>query len=367
MSEGRSRGREVAFGIVAVVAGLLLVEGVSSVALFVRESLAEGRILATEESHARFDDELGWVNRPDVHVPDQYGPGVSLTTNARGFRGRDEIDAEVPAGRVRVVCSGDSFTLGYGVADEDTWPAQLGRLDGRIETANLGQGGYGLDQAYLWYLRDGPTIEHQIHVVAFITDDFTRMLRTVSTGYAKPKLGLRDGELEVVNTPLRESSRARILWAQNAHLLTKLRTVALLQRVLGRGGAAPEDVPSTETLGPLVLRLFEDLAERHAADGRALLCVHLPTARDFGGSRGTDEWRTFLAGELGARGIALLDLVAPFRALPYEEASGLFQGSDGTCDLKNAGHYSARGNRFAAEGIYGALAADSTASPLAAR
>ena len=65
------------------------------------------------------------------------------------------------------ISSGDSFTLGYGVNNEETWPTAFSKLDERFETINMGQGGYGVDQSYLWYKRDGLEFDHQIHLFAF--------------------------------------------------------------------------------------------------------------------------------------------------------------------------------------------------------
>jgi lysophospholipase L1-like esterase len=80
-------------------------------------------------------------------------PGATLTyrINQLGFRGR-ETSWEKPAGHVRVVGLGDSFTFGAGVRVGDTFLAVLEerlRSDGGphpIEVLNLGVG--GVDTAY---------------------------------------------------------------------------------------------------------------------------------------------------------------------------------------------------------------------------
>jgi lysophospholipase L1-like esterase len=346
-----SRGREIAYAFVASILGLILLEGLASVMIFLGKGLAGGEILPAEHEHTRFDAELGWVHEPNVDLPNLYGPGVALRTNSRGFRGRREVSDRVGEARVRVVCSGDSFTLGYGVSDDEAWPAVLERLSPIFETVNMGQGGYGLDQAYLWYLRDGLGLEHDVHVVAFITDDFTRMMRTRSSGVEKPRLVLNDAdELVTTNVPLRKISPVSVMWAQNAHLLHNLRFVELTAAILGRQPRV-EPVPAPERLGPVVVRLFEDLANRSAGQRRLLLAAYLPTASDYRGDPDTDRWRTFLAEALGDRGIEFLDLVAPFRSLPYDEAAELFLRSQKSGDLADGGHYSPEGNRFAAAGI----------------
>src|SRR5262249_57725400 len=97
----------------------------------------------------QYDPDLGWVTAPQKDLPDLDGPGMSVRTNAQGFRNTHAISLAVPAGKVRLLCSGDSFTFGYSVGNEHTWCQRLEALDPRFETVNLGVNGYGVDQAYL--------------------------------------------------------------------------------------------------------------------------------------------------------------------------------------------------------------------------
>jgi hypothetical protein len=64
-------------------------------------------------------------------------------------QGRKLVPSEPDAGRV-VHVFGDSFTFGYGVANEDTWPNLLSaRLGDEIAVLNYGVIGYSLEQMYL--------------------------------------------------------------------------------------------------------------------------------------------------------------------------------------------------------------------------
>ena len=47
---------------------------------------------------------------------------VSIRVNSRGCREREELCEPKPPGQIRVVCLGDSFTIGWGVREEHTWP-----------------------------------------------------------------------------------------------------------------------------------------------------------------------------------------------------------------------------------------------------
>ena len=128
----------------ACVIALALVEGVSSLFLLVRDLATGASEPLAEHRHSRYDADLGWVNVPGLKLPDFYGPGRSLSINDQGFRGTRNVAARTPTGTHRVVCSGDSFTLGYGVGDEETWCALLVNDDAELEAVNMGQGGYGV-------------------------------------------------------------------------------------------------------------------------------------------------------------------------------------------------------------------------------
>jgi hypothetical protein len=131
-----------------------------------------------------------------------YGPRAYLRTNAQRFRNNADVARAVPSGRLRIICSGDSFTLGYGVSNDDAWCNRLAVLDHRIDAINMGQGGYGIDQAYLKYTRDASSIDHDVQILAFITEDFGRMRSATFLGYPKPVLVLDHGALAVRNVPV---------------------------------------------------------------------------------------------------------------------------------------------------------------------
>ena len=188
------------FNLLFVAVAFFLIEGLASAILLLQTVAATPPI--AERSHTQYDAELGWVNLPDVYIEDMYGPQLYLKTNGQRFRNDRDFPATVSDQQLRVVCSGDSFTLGYGVDNRQPWCQQLSQLDSRLETVNMGQGGYGLDQAYLWYKRDGAQLGPDLHLFAFITVDFERMQQDNFLGYGKPVLTIRDNELAVENVPV---------------------------------------------------------------------------------------------------------------------------------------------------------------------
>ena len=127
----------------ATLVVLAILEGLASFWLSFRD---RPRVLwATGRKRSSYDADLGWINRPNTYIPDMYGPGRYLKINSQGFRNDHEFAPVVAKGRLRVVCSGDSFAFGEGVANDKTWCEVLGQLDPRLEPLNLGQTGYGID------------------------------------------------------------------------------------------------------------------------------------------------------------------------------------------------------------------------------
>jgi hypothetical protein len=79
------------------------------------------------------DPVLIFVNKPGgrrtlTYIRHPEGGSFTVThgINALGLRG-PETTAAKPAGVKRIACLGDSFTFGYGVNDDETWPAALQR------------------------------------------------------------------------------------------------------------------------------------------------------------------------------------------------------------------------------------------------
>lgn len=346
--EAGAFGRRAAFAVLlaAAVGAFLILEGLASCLLIVDRLALRAEPVVAERTHCRYDETIGWVQLPKLDLENQYGPGVFLHTNARGFRGSAEVDADVPAGRTRIVCSGDSFTLGYGVNDDQAWCRILAALDPRRETVNMGQGGYGVDQAYLWYLRDGEPLAHQGHVFAVDSVSFERMRYATFLGYGRPVLRLVDGTLAVTNAPIPRRGYAVPWLTQNAKIFAELRSVELLTKMLGRfarsdAGRSSDDVRETSA------RIIADLRAVNERKGSHLVLVFLPVPTDY--DRGESEpWRRWLRREAADREIPYVDLVEELRKLPEDEWDRLFDTA--------TGHYSVEGNRRVARLIDAELA-----------
>ena len=151
-----------------------------------------------------YDPLLGWTSPASTKWPDLYGPGNSCTYNARGFRAAEEHSGEVPPGRFRLLCLGDSFMDGLGLDDSETIPAQIEQLDSRVQAVNMAKISYGLGQAVLRYERDGQGLDADAVLLGVIDDDLNRARWDYFSGYwPKPRFRVTpDGAVELSGTPV---------------------------------------------------------------------------------------------------------------------------------------------------------------------
>lgn len=92
-------------------------------------------------------DAFTTINRKPFHV------------NSKGTRG-PEFTEEKPPNTIRIITLGDSTTFGWGLADDETWPAKLEEYlqkevgaDKEIEVINAGVNSWSYAQMYV-YFRD---------------------------------------------------------------------------------------------------------------------------------------------------------------------------------------------------------------------
>ena len=305
-----------------------------------------------ERLHTEYDPLLGWINKPNVFIDHMYGPNVSLKTNSQRFRNQADFTTKVPKGRIRAICSGDSFTLGFGVDNDHTWCGLLETIDPRFQTVNMGQGGYGIDQAYLWYKRNGTQLHHNVQVFAFITPDFARMRFKIFLGMPKPILRLRNREISVENIPVTRLSFHRAL--------KYLRLVNLVRLASEIGAfSLPRTMDKSEIdfdeLKELVGAVFDSLKELNETKNSKLLLVHLPSQSEYLGTR-SNRFQEFVRHVAEKRGILYLNLVKELRQNPPSKVRKMFfqKNIKGSYGLK--GHLTVAGNTFVAKKIYEVLA-----------
>jgi hypothetical protein len=295
------------------------------------------RVLAGQEPYYPFDPELGWTVRPNGRLP-------LYRANSQGIRADVDYAPEPPPGVLRIAAFGDSFVHGTEVANPDTWPALLAALRPDLEVLNFGVGGYGIDQAWLRWRRDGRPFSPQIVLIGFMTEDVHRSVNRFRPFQAprhlepraKPRFALREGRLVLLPNPLPDLDAYRELLAREAEVIPRIgegdafyealwrpAPLAALpsSRVLrfARGALSPTRTFVGGRLNPrseafeVTARVIEAFHDEALAEGSLPLVVLLPTRTDFERRReGRPDARGPLRERLEGRGIATLDALACF-------------------------------------------------------
>jgi hypothetical protein len=344
--KSRRTGVRVLIAVLATVVLLVTLEGLASLALVGKEFLA-AQAPVYSRPHTTYDTLLGWVNRPNASNPNEYGPGIGITTNAFGLRGSRTPDVRDTT-KTRIACSGDSFTLGYGVSNEHTWCALLESELPGIETLNMGQAAYGADQAYLWYRRDGDRVRHQVHIFAMISIELERATTSSNAGRYKPMLVLDGTHLRTTNVPVPAQSKTALNRAYGLRALDELRLTQTLRKFSAFDGTKRE-TDAVEQRWPVFEAMFDDLLAFDRQRKVDLVLAYLPVRADASPGP-SDARRAKLAAYARARGVPFLDFTPELRAMSADSLDRLYI----TRVAPNVapgipGHYSNLGNAWAAK------------------
>ncbi|MEO7996058.1 MAG: hypothetical protein ABI852_01370 [Gemmatimonadaceae bacterium] len=346
MAAGKSRALRIIGVLLALVVAGLTVEGASSFALMARDL----RSIQPAENfrQAQYDSLLGWVGLPNLHNANNYGPNLVLTTNAEGMRIHSGDNATLAPGERRVICSGDSFTFGSGVADNETFCSYFEKQFPGVRSLNMSQRGYGIDQAYLWYRRDAVRYPHQVHLFAFIWNDFERMALTEFFGYAKPILKLESGKIVAHNVPVPAwTGSSQDVQVQS--VLGRSRLMQLVQRRVGVSDSAKMARVDAQ-VWDVAAAVFTDLQKLNQERHSQLVLVYLPTMLDY--EKGAyDSRRERLANFSQQSGIPLVDLTTDLRKVAPDSLRWMFITANGVPVNGSSGHFTARGHEWAAERI----------------
>lgn len=165
-----------------------------------------------KKPYNQYDPELGWSVRPNSQS--ENGMYVSNAAGIRVAQGGQEITPEAPPGIFRIAILGDSFTHGDDVPFEVTWGAilenYLNRNGIKAEVLNLGGQGYGIDQAFLRWKKNGKPLKPHLVLFGFQHSNIKRNMNIIrmfyspDTGiiFSKPRFILVPGNnLSLLNTP----------------------------------------------------------------------------------------------------------------------------------------------------------------------
>ncbi|MCH7959168.1 MAG: SGNH/GDSL hydrolase family protein [Candidatus Hydrogenedentes bacterium] len=149
--------------LVALGATILALLGAEFVARAVLSTpVSPGPLVPDPELLFRLVPDSDWT----WSMPQSDGPPrvVPFHVSSQGLR--DRTYGDKTEGTFRILCIGDSFTMGHGLEDEkDTYPKQLEALlnarskFGRVEAINAGVIAWGVWQSGAWLQREGLAFE----------------------------------------------------------------------------------------------------------------------------------------------------------------------------------------------------------------
>jgi hypothetical protein len=338
----------------------LLLEGLCSSLIVAYQLWSPHQHRTLSGPSVQYDERLGWVSVPNFHESNYYAPGIYLRTNSQGFRSDEEFTQKVPDGKFRIICSGDSQTYGDGVANNHTWCQDLESIDPRIQSINMAETGYGADQMYLWYKREGARLEHSAHVFAVVTDDFRRMPFSVLGGYGKPVLKLQSDQLVTDNIPVPRRSTFLHWLALKPHPLRQFRSLAMMSSIVE--WLFPPRDPSfangpTDEQARVIDKMFEDLVAIEKQQNSVLVLLYIPSrVSDYEPGGASPPWRRFVREESMKRGFFVVDLIDDFQKLAVTRKDGLFIWPGSTQYFAEApGHFDDQGHEWVAKELYSRL------------
>lgn len=231
-------------------------------------------------------------NKPDI-VGRHVSPGefdYEFRTNSQGLRARKTVAAHpsVP----RILCLGDSFTFGVGVADQETWPARLESLlagTGRpSEVVNAGVMGWGLAEYWIWAGKNAKNFRPRLIIVGCHASDWENAYNGLVTLDS-------EGRLEKHPVIRKDVSRLKAVAEKIPFydfLVTHSALAALCKESVvrltwtgtagGMAGGPPEDAEGlVEQAAPVNRALLEGLQREAAAAEAALLLVFIPSAGEM--------------------------------------------------------------------------------------
>ena len=283
--------------------------------------------LRAEGSHLAPDPLLGWVLGPGRRSAD----GLYMST-VEGIRSARQGDtAAARRGGPRVALVGDSFTFGLDVRYEDSWGHRLERALGPdVQVLNFGVEAYGIDQAYLRYVRDVRPWRPKIVILGIIDHDLLRSMAVYfflsfpgwDYPFAKPRFASEGGDLRLLNAPLPSPDAIAVTpsigelpfveydpgyraeeWTWRPLDRSYLHRFAVSKY---RDLVLPSRPPESQMLA-LNREIVRAFARRTRAEGSVPVVVYFPSDRNFRALAKDPRWRSVGQTMLDGSGVPYTD------------------------------------------------------------
>lgn len=290
--------------------------------------------LATQNICDKLDFQLGWVPKPNCRTK-------IYSTNSKGFRGTKEYSLE--KSKKRIITLGNSFTWGENVYNNETFPSFLEKFyNGSAEVINMGVHGYGPDQFYIYFARDGISYNPDIVVIGLFLPDIHRTIFKVRD-YFKPRFIIQDGELKI-DPESSEIPDIKSAMSKSAEVKKKPRLYSI-SFLHGLYGKFIRRATSYEYESALTLKIIEEMQKQLEDHNIKLIVLLIPEQ----GMIEKDNQNYFgalpkITAELKSKGIEYIDLQPVFMRDMKLNNQNLYNG-----------HLNPEGNMVIARELYSYL------------
>lgn len=283
-------------------------------------------------------------------VPNQRGVFTldkPVTTNSFGFRDT-EWAVPKPAGTVRIMVVGDSFTFGNNNRVEDLYVTRVERrlqreLGAHVEVINTSAGGWDLDNEVAFWRLEGIRYDPDIVVVGLFLNDLL-LPRDLATVFDET------GRLDARPGWLRWIPYSAVFAAKRSAAVFYVREMV---RALGAGDGFVSQAVANRIDAATDPRLAHarDLLRQLAASCRerdvSLVVAAIPPLNLFRRGPGPVGVLDEIKALAGREGITYVDLAEPFWDVPDPEAHYGYPWDN---------HFIASGHALAADALYPVLA-----------
>ncbi|HBG60767.1 MAG: hypothetical protein A2Y03_04525 [Omnitrophica WOR_2 bacterium GWF2_38_59] len=160
-------------------------------------------MLLDKIKYLNYDKDLGWNLKA-------HGKSGKFKANGQSIRAYKEYSQLPKEGILRIAAFGDSFAHCDEVANNETWQHFMEKKSPDMEVLNFGVSGYGLDQAYLRYLKEGRKFHPHIVFICFMQNDYFRHVNVFRPFYnnntgvplTKPRFTIVNKKLILIKNPI---------------------------------------------------------------------------------------------------------------------------------------------------------------------
>ena len=206
----KPRGRKGNGVLLMVSLGLAFFIGEGAIRLLLPDYVASAGV--ERNFFCRFDSELGWRPLPDISgLHQRKGFSVFVHQNQFGLRGPNTMSRKKTSPSSRMLVLGDSNVWGFGV-DQDRIFSAANVHRSEKELINFGVSGYGTDQEYLFYRKEGALFDVDEVMLAFTPhNDVENNLAHEQYDKLKPYFNLSGHELVLHTGHIRENKFQTVL------------------------------------------------------------------------------------------------------------------------------------------------------------